>query len=320
MEARTLSPAGQLGTRLRTAAAGFSLPALGAVLIWSVNPTAMKVAVAEIDPYLIGIIRMYFAGFVMLIALFFVEGWVWVAPRHWPRLLLCSAVGKGVNAICWQVGIAKSTASNSALISSMAPVMALAIALALRQEKLVRRRVLGMAVAMAGVALVMQAHGFDLRAEGFVGDLLLLGSALSWAFYNVSAVPLLHHNSPLKVTAWTMLLGATSLLVFSPWLVSSWDVSQASLAAWAGVGYTSFVGSVVAMLMWNRAVSSLGATGTLIYSYLSPVLAVAVAAALLGERLSFIQATGAAFVLAGVALSVGQRGSRAKAASREGRP
>ena len=49
----------------------------------------------------------------------------------------------------------------------------------------------------------------------------------------------------------------------------------------------------------------------MIYSYLSPVLAVAFAALLLAERLTLAQAIGAAFVLAGVTLSNGPRRARA---------
>jgi drug/metabolite transporter (DMT)-like permease len=288
---------------LGAAGSRFSLPALTAQLIWGFNVTAMKLAVTELDPYLVGMTRACLAGLILMLAVRRVEGRVGLEARHWPRMLLVAVVGMGLNTVFWQTGLSKSTATNSALISNISPICALVMAVAHGQERLVGRRVAGMALALVGVALVIQTDGLALRSDSLVGDLFLLGSSFTWAGYNVFAVPLLRTYSPLKVTAWSMLLGSAALAAFSPLGVRSWSVATASPVAFLGIAYAILFGTIVAQTLWSRTVRALGASGTMIYGYLSPVLAVTIASIVLGERLGAVQAIGAAFVLTGVTVA-----------------
>lgn len=299
---------------LELAGSRFSLPALGAQLIWSVNVSTMKLTVAELDPHLVGMARAFIAGVALMIVVARVEKGVRLQSRHWPRMLLVAVVGSALSNVLWQMGLARSTASNAALISNVSPIGALALAVVLGQERLVPIRVAGMLLGLGGVALVVQsnANGAGTAGGSMLGDLLLLGSAFSWASYNVLAVPLLRVYSPLRVTAWGMLLGSASLLVLSPLGVQSWDVSHASATAWLGFAYALILATAVAQILWTRAVRALGASGTMIYGYLMPVLALAVAAVLLGERVGPAQALGAACVLGGVTLANSGRSARRK--------
>jgi drug/metabolite transporter (DMT)-like permease len=288
-----------------------SLPALGAQLIWGLNVSTMKITIVEMDAYLVGMVRNMVAGLILLVVLVRLEGRIGLAWQHWPRMFLVALVGMGLNTMLWQTGLSKSTATNAALISSVSPIFALIMALAIGQEILVRRRVIGMLLALAGVVLVIQTDGLTFNDSSVVGDLLLVGCAGTWAAYNVMGVPLLRFYSPLKVTTWAMLLGSIAMALFSPLVVNRWDVSHASAMAWFGVVYAIVFGTVFAQTLWTRALHVLGASSTMIYSYLSPVLAVAFASVLLAERLSPAQVIGAVLVLAGVTLSNGFRRRRA---------
>ena len=288
---------------LRVLASRFSLPALAAVLIWGFNVPSMKFTISELDPYLVGTIRMAAAGLMLMVMLARVEGGIGLEARHWPRLLYLSVVGSALSTICWQLGLSHTTASSSSLISNVAPVFAMLMAVALGQERLLGRRLAGMLVALGGVLLVIQTDGFDPKGDALLGDLLIVGSAFTWASFNVFSVPLLRVYSPLRVTAWTMLLGSLALAALSPLGVANWDTSGASALAWGGLAYGIVLGSMVAQTLWSRAVGSLGASGTMIYNYLNPVVAVLFSALLLGERLGLAQALGAALVLGGVTLS-----------------
>ena len=310
-EEKLPSPTGRARSLLDTVASRFSLPALIAQLIWGLNVSTMKIAVTEMDAYLIGMARNFLAGLILMAILIRAEKGAGLRRRHWPRMLLVAFIGMGLNTALWQTGLSKSTASNAALISSVSPVFALIMAVGLGQETLVRRRVVGMLLALAGVAMVIQTDGLRFGSENLLGDLILVGCACTWAGYNVFGVPLLRHYSPLRVTAWAMMIGSATMALLSPWGVQNWDVSQASPVAWFGVVYAVLFGTVVAQTLWTQTLHALGASRTMIYSYLSPVLAVAFAALLLAERLSVMQAAGAVLVLAGVTLSNGPRRARA---------
>jgi drug/metabolite transporter (DMT)-like permease len=157
------------------------------------------------------------------------------------------------------------------------------------------------------VALVVQTDGLDLKGSALLGDLFLLGNALSWATYNVFGIALLKRYSPMRVTAWAMTAGALALALLSPLFVRSWDFSTVSLTAWAGLFYAIIFASMIAQTMWSRAMHALGASGVMVYNYLNPVLGIGFASLLLGERFGLMQGIGAVCVLGGVTLSTQAR-------------
>jgi drug/metabolite transporter (DMT)-like permease len=292
---------------LRNALALFSLPALIAQAVWGLNTVALKYTVGQLDPYITGFLRAALAGLLLVVILHRREGSLGV-PRHlWPRLVLVGVVGMGFNMMLWQIGLSRTSATNAVLLTNASPIFALALAVGIGQEKLVRRRVAGMLVALLGAGLVVGTDGFRLTSESSVGNLMALGAVFCWAAYNVFGVPLLRSISPLRVTTWAMLIAAATMLVFSPLGVRQWDVSHVDAIAWSGVIYGVVLGTVCGTTLWSRALQTIGATATMVYSYLSPILAIGFAALLLGERIQAIQILGATFVIAGVTLSQGRR-------------
>ena len=288
-----------------------SVPALVAQLIWGLNVATLKITITQLDPFIVGFLRTFVAGLILLGILWRTEGAIGFKSYHWPRMMVVACLGFGLNTCFWQLGLSLSTASDAALISSSAPLFAIVLAVTLGQETLAPRRVAGMLLALIGVIVIIQAGGVDTERSSLIGALFLLSSQVTWASYNVLAVPLLRHYSPLRITTWAMLLGSVVLVGLSPLGVRSWDMTRGSLAAWGGLVYAILLGSVVAHSFWTRSVRNLGAGATMIYSYLSPVLAVGFAALLIGDRLDLAQGFGAVCVLAGVTLGV-RRQSRAE--------
>jgi drug/metabolite transporter (DMT)-like permease len=267
----------------------------------------MKYTVTELDPYLIGLVRTFVAGTVMLALAYRADRTIAVPLRSVPRLALMGGVGMGVSTICWQMGLSMAPATKASLISTSSPVFALAMAVAIGQERLVPRRLLGMLVALAGVLLVIRAGGASALLEVSLGDLLLLGSAIAWSVYNVAGVPLLRTMTLLRVTGWATIAAGCIIAIGAPWGVRDWTVTDATALGYLGFIYTVGLGSIVAQNLWSRTVRAIGASGSMVYSYMSPILGVSFAALLLGESLGLTQALGAVLVLAGVTISNLQR-------------
>ena len=255
------------GDGLRAALALFSLPALTAQLIWGLNSVALKYAVGQLDPFITAFLRAALAGLVLLVILWRSEKSLGV-PRHlWPRLAFIGVVCMGLNMILWQFGLSRTTATNAVLLTNASPIFALVLAVAIGQERLVRRRAFGMLVALFGAALVVGTEGLDFQTTGSVGNLMALGAVLCWAAYNVLGVPLLLSISPLKVTTWAMLIAAATMLILSPLSVRGWDVRQVDYVAWSGLLYGIFVGTLCGTTLWSRALQQIGATATMVHSY-----------------------------------------------------
>ena len=73
--------------------------------------------------------------------------------------------------------------------------------------------------------------------------------------------------------------------------------------AWIGMIYSSIFALVIAYLIWYTGVQRLGNSHTSLYSNVVPIIAMAIAALVLGEPLTARKITGAAAVLGGLALT-----------------
>jgi drug/metabolite transporter (DMT)-like permease len=105
----------------------------------------------------------------------------------------------------------------------------------------------------------------------------------------------------------TTVAGAPVLVLAGLPAILATDWAAVAWQGWAALGYSTFLSLLVAYLIWNRSVQAVGPSRTVIYMCLTPLIAVLAAAVFLGERPRPLQAVGAALIIAGVVLTVGQR-------------
>ena len=98
-------------------------------------------------------------------------------------------------------------------------------------------------------------------------------------------------------------MGTTMYLVVAigPMLRTDW--AHISRTSWLMLVASSLLALTVAYLIWTTAVQRIGSARTSVYSNLTPVVAMAIGAVLLGERVSRWQLAGATLILTGVAVA-----------------
>lgn len=200
-----------------------------------------------------------------------------------------------------------TTSGTAALVVALAPALTLVLATALGLERATVRRGVGLAVAFAGVAVVvLLGAGGELSLANAKGPLIVLAAPVSFALYNVLLQPLLGRYSLLALTAASSLVGTLGLLPFlRPSTVEA--VAGSTAGDLALVLYLGVLCTLLGYLAWNVGLRGLGSTNAVTYAYGIPVLAVAFGAVLLDETVTLWLAVGGALVLAGVALA--QRGA-----------
>jgi drug/metabolite transporter (DMT)-like permease len=303
--ATTASPRGSYG--VGSVFQALNYPALVATIFWAGNKTALKFALAEMDPLLVALSRMVIAGVVLVVVARWLERGRSVPREALPRILALGMLGMGFNAVLFTYGLSLTSVSNSALISTLSPVFCIAMVLISGQERVARRTVAGVALSMTGVLLLIQHDAASGNSPSLLGDLLLVGSSITWAGYSVYCGKVMRSVGPVAMTGYTLLAGAVVVAAFCPLMVGSWSLENVSAIAWSGVVYAAILSSVVGLTLWNIGVRQVGATQTMVYTYLAPLLAIGSAAALLGETLSLAQVAGGAIVLAGLSLSARRR-------------
>jgi drug/metabolite transporter (DMT)-like permease len=154
--------------------------------------------------------------------------------------------------------------------------------------------------------LVVLARSAGFARGELMGDVLTLAAVFCWAGYTLGLRTLPPEITPLKVTMATTIAGTPGLvLVGTPELLQM-DWGGVGAAGWAALAYATVFSLLIAYLLWNWSVQAVGPSRTVVYMCLTPLVAVAGAAVMLGERPRPLQAAGAALILAGVLLVRGR--------------
>jgi drug/metabolite transporter (DMT)-like permease len=222
-------------------------------------------------------------------------------------LLWCALLGLlGVCAmsVLLFMGQRTTTAINGSMIMQICPLMILFGAVFIG-ERLRATQIAGALVALLGCLMVtgvVTTRGIEYRADHVTGDLLTLLSAACWAAYTVMAKPVVARLGGFTVTAWTLVFAAIETAVL--WLLMPAPaVWPAGGEAWAVVLYMAIFPSGVAFFAWYEAMDRIELSLLNVMQYLTPVVTIVLAWALIGERLSWLNGAGVLLVLGGVLLT-----------------
>jgi drug/metabolite transporter (DMT)-like permease len=201
------------------------------------------------------------------------------------------------------VGTQHTTSGVAALVVALAPGMTLVLAVAVGLERFSARRLLGLVVALLGVAIVVSfGTGAELSLQTAKGPLIVLGAPLSFALYNVLLKPLLGRYDLLALTAATSLVGTVGLAPF---------IRTSTVDAMTGISgedallvlYLGVLATLLGYIGWNIGLRGLGPTRAVAYTYAISPLAVLIGAVVLEEPVTVWLGVGAALVIGGIALA-----------------
>ena len=188
-------------------------------------------------------------------------------------------------------------ASLAAIIASTMPLLVAAASWGLFRDRLPPLGLAGLAAGFFGVGLIMvQRLSGGADALGIL--FCLLGAVALTAATLAVRVAAQGGGNLLMLVGLQMLVGAAVLapvaaLTETP--VVDWSVPLALAFV-----YTLLMPGLVATLIWFWLVERMGATRAATFHFLNPVFGVVIAALLLGETLSWVDALGVAIVAAGI--------------------
>lgn len=272
-------------------------------LIWGVNFIVVKFATGLFAPLAFNSTRIVLA-LALLWPIFLVRRLRLPRGRDLVRLLVLGALGNGLYQILWVEGMARTRASDAALLVAASPAFIEIIGWLRGGERLAARGVAGIGVSLAGIALVVTAasHG-PAQVSTIEGNALILASVMCWAVYSVGLKPLTERFDGLTLSAVTMTGGVVPMLIVAAPSLAATNWGAVSLAGWGAVAYAGILALVVAYLFWYRGVRVLGPTRASMYSNLQPLFAMTAAWPLLGERPRPQQLAGALCIIGGLLLT-----------------
>lgn len=276
------------------------------VVLWAVNLSIIKIGLRSLPPHAFNAVRLSLASAAYLVVL--AAGQRKLRPGR--RGDAWKAAGLGLLGITgYQLffiqAIARMNASSASIIMGTSPVFIALLATAVGKERIGAAGWAGIALSFAGFLLVVSGdNGGPLFAWGALrGAVLILLANACWAGYTVFAKPILERSSPVFVSGVGTAFGTLVYLPFAAESVAGADWKSLPWEGWAAILYSGLVAIFLCFILWYISVRAVGSTKTGVYGNLTPVLAIVFAGLFLGERLTAVQAAGAAVTLTGVYLT-----------------
>jgi len=198
------------------------------------------------------------------------------------------------------VGTRLSTAANGSLVTSATPALVLPFAFLLLKEQVTRRRLLAILVASLGVIAVIDPRTADLSSDLFLGNLSLLGAAITWALYSVLVRKATSHGvNLLQATAVFLLGGLPISIPFGFWELATQGLGLITPGVVGGILFLGIISTAIAMFLWNYAFAELPAAVASLTFFAQPVVGTLLGWFFLGEKITPL------FLLGGVLIGLG---------------
>jgi probable blue pigment (indigoidine) exporter len=288
---------------------------VAAAACWGVATAISKRAVDEIAPLTLLPIQLTISVCLLLIAAL-IEG-RGLPREHRGALGLLGVLNPGVSYALGLAGLARITASASALLWATEPIMILLMAWALLRQRPTAAVTVCAGVALVGVLLVVAAPDVALDPIG-VG--LMLAGVAACALYTVVSGRYLGDSSTLGV----ILLQQIAALGFAVVLLAGaavagriGDLGNVSATGWASAFVAGALYYGVAFWFWVRGLRTCSPAVAGLFINLVPVFGVAAAAVLLDERLVGRQWLGAALVIGAVSVLATVQSTRTRPSSNQ---
>ncbi|MEO7727565.1 MAG: DMT family transporter, partial [Burkholderiales bacterium] len=281
-------------------AARADLLAIGALLLGAtaIATSALFVKVSETGPVATAFWRVFLALPLL---------WLWSMLEQRERhgadfsvhrgLLVAAGLFFAGDLAVWHWSIVLTSVANSTLLANLAPIFVALAAWLMFRERLRGKFLAGLAIALAGMTLLIGGD-FQLQGRELIGDALGVVTAMFYAGYQLVVTKLRARVATSTIMAWSSLVTALVLLPIA--LASGEQMLPVSNMGWVKLIGLALIAQVAGQSLIAYAMARLPATFTSVGLLFQPVMATLFAWLLLGEAVSALQLAGGITVLVGI--------------------
>ena len=273
-------------------------------IVYATSPVVTRLVLDDVPPITLALMRLVLGAAVLLP---FGRGARATPAAQGARVFWMGALGFAAAFALSHWGIARSSATNAALLIVVEPLTLVILGPLLLGERLTKREAAGAAVAVAGAGLVVLngVPGVTLDVlPRWRGDILLVLSGVAYASYSLLGRTVLTDTNTAAITARSIVWGA---VVMAPLAALEWGAGarpSATGSALLGTLYLALVITAGAYLVWNWALARVEAARAAPFLTVQPVVGALLGAIVLGEPVTRFTAIGGALVVVGLWMTV----------------
>ncbi|MEP6926154.1 MAG: DMT family transporter [Ginsengibacter sp.] len=275
-------------------------------LFFATNYSAIKYFTGNhyAGPFGINIIRIGISVILFWLLFLFAPVKTKILKKEIPAFLLCAFTGLALNQMLFIKGLSYTFSIHASLLTLITPILITIIAAVILKERITIANILGLLLAVTGAIILISTREITTKGENvFLGDILIICSAVGYTFYFITVKPLMLKYSSIDVMRWVFTLGFFMIL---PLCIK--DFSQITWHIFTIKDYLllfviTVPGTFLAYIFNAYGIKILSASIAGAYIYSQPVFAVAIAMIFLKEKLLPHKIIAAMLIFAGVYLS-----------------
>jgi drug/metabolite transporter (DMT)-like permease len=269
--------------------------------LWGASFLFIRIAVPHFGPLALIELRVGLAALVLL-PLLGLRGGTAALRSHARPIAVVGLVNSAIPFVLLAYATLTFTAGAMSVLNSTAPLFGALVAHFWLGERLTPARVAGLALGLAGVAVLAGDRVAATRPDIALAVVAALGAGL---FYGIGASytrKRLAGVPPLAVAGGSQAAAALALL---PFALAAWPLAPVPLRAWVSVALLAVASTAVAYVLYFRLIANVGPTRAIAVTFLIPAFGVFWGYVVLAEPVSARMVIGAGLVLVGTGLTTG---------------
>ncbi len=271
---------------------------LGAASIWGGMYVVSKVVLDIIPPFSLVTLRLVLGALTLALVLW-IRGFPGLPRKQAFEVLGVGLIGYGISLSLQFLGTKLSTAANGSLVTSATPAFVLIFAWMLLRERITALRLVALVLATLGVVAVIDPRSARLDPELFLGNVSLIGAAVTWALYSVLVRKVTQNLAVIPFSLVAFLGGLPVSVPAAAWELKTTAIGEISLGVVAGVLFLGIISTALAMVLWNSAFALVDANLASLTFFAQPVVGTVLGWLFLGERITPL------FLLGGFLIGLG---------------
>jgi len=274
-------------------------------VIWGFASPIFKWSLTNIPPYTLAFWRFFLAS--IFLGIFLVATKQFAFPtldaKHWFKLVWYSFTGITLNIIFFFLGLQLTLSINAPVIASAQPLLIFLVAPFLLNEKVTKRKIIGMMIGTIGIAAIVLEPIYYQGIDGnFIGNLFLVLATVFAVLATLTGRKLFHDQNPLPLMFWAFFIGA---LTFIPLAVYELGYNPALYQhldgkGFIGIAFGSIFSSAIAYSLFAYGLSKISASESSIFTYIDPIAGTILAYFMLHEPITLPFIIGALFIFGGI--------------------
>ncbi len=211
------------------------------------------------------------------------------------ELILLGAIAYVGESLAYFLALKMASAGLVALLLYIYPALVTALSAIFLKEHLTRTKIIALFLALSGTALTLRISS----GGSLLGILLGVAAAVDYAIYILLGSRIVRRSGPLSST--TVIITSTAG-VYAGIVAFRGTTYPTTSTGWIAIIAIALISTVLAFVTFLAGLKRIGPTSTSTLSTFEPIVAVVLAAIVLGETISPLQVLGGALILAAVVL------------------